>query len=66
MICFFASDVEGIAVDWTAGQVYWTDKGFGHIMTSRLDGRHHAILMEDLPTPKGLTVDPVHGLVNNY
>jgi len=41
--------------------VYWTDFNLEHIMASKLDGRYHTIILEGIPQPKGLAVDPVDG-----
>ena len=43
---------DGMAVDWVAGNVYWTDMSFNRIEVSRTDGRARRVLIwRDLTRP---------------
>ena len=43
---------DGMAVDWVAGNVYWTDMSFNRIEVSRTDGRARRVLIwSDLTRP---------------
>ena len=53
----------GIAVNWLDMVVYWSDNTLGHMMLFKPDGRYHTILLAGLNSPRGLTIDPVTGLV---
>ncbi|XP_072027600.1 low-density lipoprotein receptor-related protein 2-like [Amphiura filiformis] len=51
--------VEGLAVDWLAQNIYWTDNVKGHIAVSRYDGRHFKVLIEEgVLKPRSIAVDP--------
>lgn len=50
--------VRGIAVDYIANNIYWTDEELGHIMVSKLDGSHASVLLDSLDQPRGIAVDP--------
>ena len=53
----------GMAIDWIADNLYWTDEDRGYIMMSRLDGRHRTVLVTGLTRPKSVTVNPLTGSV---
>ena len=54
--------VDGIAVDWMAGNIYWADAGHDHIMVARIDGRDQkTIISAGLDEPRGLAVHPHFG-----
>ena len=56
-------DVIGMAVDWIADNLYWTDEDRGYIIMSRLDGRYRTVLLTGLTRPKSVTVNPLTGFV---
>ena len=72
-IVFLVSDVEviiasqinspdGIAVDWVARNLYWTDTGTDRIEVSRLNGTARKVLIrENLDEPRAIALDPSHG-----
>lgn len=49
---------EGIAVDWIADNVYFTESRGGRIDVVNLNGRYRHILVDGLGSPRGLAVDP--------
>ena len=54
----------GLAVDWVAGNLYWTDLSFKHVMLSRDDGRfQRKLITTDLDHPRGIAVDAVNRYV---
>ncbi|GAB1610067.1 hypothetical protein Ahia01_001292600 [Argonauta hians] len=54
--------VEGIAVDWVAGNLYWTDSGHSTIEVSRLDGQYRYVLVfQGLDKPCAIVVHPMKG-----
>ena len=58
---------EGLAVDWIAGKLYWTDCGDGKwetniIEVANLDGSNRKVLFwKDLGPPRAIAVDPLLG-----
>lgn len=54
---------EDMAIDWVNKYIYWTDNKNGRIEMSRVNGSDRKLLFErDVQHPRGITVDPVHGL----
>lgn len=54
---------QGIAIDWVARSLYWTDSENDNIEVIRLDGSSRNILInEGLDEPRALAVDPTRGL----
>lgn len=54
---------QGIAIDWVARSLYWTDLENGNIEVIKLDGSSRKILInEGLDEPRALAVDPTRGL----
>jgi low-density lipoprotein receptor-related protein 4 len=52
----------GIAVDWLADNLYWTDTDYDKIEVSRLDGKSRkTILMHDMEDPRALILYPKKG-----
>jgi len=60
---FGLSQPEGVAVDWIADSLYWTDFGRGRVEMSRLDGRSRAVLAWQDVRPRAIAVDPMNGSV---
>jgi sugar lactone lactonase YvrE len=55
---------DGLAVDWVANNLYWTDAGTDRIEVSRLDGANRKILISrGLQEPRAIAVDPGRGLL---
>lgn len=55
-----AGEVESMAIDWIAKNLYWTSKN--RIEVSRINGSHpYVIFNEDLQNPTALRVDPRAG-----
>ncbi|XP_033637821.1 sushi, von Willebrand factor type A, EGF and pentraxin domain-containing protein 1-like [Asterias rubens] len=49
--------VEGIAIDWLAQNLYWTDFQLNHIGISRYDGSNRRILLEDdVLSPRSIVI----------
>lgn len=53
---------DGLAVDWVARNLYWTDTGTDRIEVSRLNGSSRRVLIsENLDEPRAIVLDPVRG-----
>ena len=58
---------EGLAVDWVARKLYWTDCGDSDWLTNRievanLDGTNRKVLFwKNLGLPRAIAVDPLYG-----
>ena len=53
---------DGIAVDWVARNLYWTDTGTDRIEVSRLNGTSRRVLISDgLHEPRAIVLDPMAG-----
>lgn len=52
---------EGIAVDWIAKNLYWTDFDTGRVEMARLDGSHRLVLIWQDAKPRAIAVDPMAG-----
>lgn len=53
---------DGLAVDWVARNMYWTDTGRNTIEVSRLDGSARKILINNsLDEPRAIAVFPSKG-----
>lgn len=53
---------DGLAVDWVARNLYWTDTGANTIEVSRLDGRYRKVLINNsLDEPRAIAVFPRKG-----
>ena len=53
---------DGIAVDWVARNLYWTDTGMDRIEVSRLNGSSRRVLISDgLDEPRAIALDPEAG-----
>uniref|UniRef100_A0A7M4FXS6 LDL receptor related protein 1 n=1 Tax=Crocodylus porosus TaxID=8502 RepID=A0A7M4FXS6_CROPO len=52
----------GIAVDWVAGNVYWTDAGRDVIEVAQMKGENHKTLISAMiDEPHAIVVDPLRG-----
>ncbi len=55
---------DGIAVDWVARNLFWTDTGNDRIEVSKLDGTmRHVLISHDLDEPRDIVLDPVNGVM---
>ena len=68
VISFGLKKPEGLAVDWIAGKLYWTDfrdaewETNNRIEVANLDGSNRKVLFwKDLGLPKAIAVDPLLG-----
>lgn len=66
VIEFGISQPEGLAVDWIAHNLYWTDFGRGCVEMSQLNGRSRLVLAWQDIRPRAIAVDPVNGSVFLY
>ncbi|KAI8503927.1 hypothetical protein Bbelb_179950 [Branchiostoma belcheri] len=57
------SNIEGIAVDWVASNLYWTEKSHGQIQVTRLDGGFRKVIVSGLDQPLGVAVHPREGFL---
>ena len=54
--------VDGLAVEWESGLIYWTDYIFERIEVARIDGLYRKTLFyTNLYNPRGIAVDPKSG-----
>ena len=60
-----ADDVDqpdGVAVDWIAGNLFWSDTGTDRIEVSKLDGTSRKVLVSrGLDEPRDIALDPING-----
>ena len=66
VVQFGLSQPEGLAVDWIAHSLYWTDFGRGRVEMSRLDGRSRLVVAWQHVRPRAIAVDPMNGSVFPY
>ncbi len=53
---------DGLACDWLARKLYWTDSETNRIEVSNLDGSHRKVLFwQDLDQPRAIALDPLNG-----
>nr|CAH7712475.1 unnamed protein product [Callosobruchus chinensis] len=58
------SSADGIAVDWIADNIYWTNTGNKVIEVSRLDGTSRKVIVRDnLHDPRSIAVFPKRGFL---
>lgn len=54
----------GIAIDWVAGNVYWTDSGRDVIEVAQMKGENRKTLISGMiDEPHAIVVDPLRGWV---
>ncbi|XP_055528067.1 prolow-density lipoprotein receptor-related protein 1 [Wyeomyia smithii] len=53
----------GIAIDWVADNIYWTDQKRNLIEVARLNGSLRYVVASDIESPQLIAVDPVSGFV---
>ena len=52
----------GLAIDWIAQNIYWTDMRLDTIEAAKTDGSMRSIILSDhLDAPRALVVDPAGG-----
>lgn len=55
--------LSGIAVDWVADNIYWSDEKRNIIEVARLDGSSRYVVLSYVSKPKSLAVDPIAGFL---
>ncbi|KAJ7370894.1 Low-density lipoprotein receptor- protein 6 [Desmophyllum pertusum] len=54
--------IEGIAVEWESGLIYWTDYTNQRIEVAQLDGKNRrGLITQGIRNPRGISVDPRNG-----
>lgn len=53
--------IQGMALDWVAGNLYWTDSTNGVIKVARKTGAYQMTVLENLTHPVGIAVHPGRG-----
>ena len=53
--------VEGLALDWLADNIYWIDAVGKKLEVSRADGRFRKVIISNLDRPRAIVLDPVAG-----
>ena len=53
---------DGLACDWIALKIYWTDSETNRVEVSELDGSSRKVLFwQDLDQPRAIALDPEDG-----
>ena len=54
----------GLAIDWVANNIYWTDMRLDSIEAAHIDGSNRSVILsEGLDAPRALALDPRSGFV---
>ena len=54
--------IDGLAVEWESGLLYWTDFIYERIEVAKLDGSSRRTLLSDgIFSPRGIAADPKNG-----
>ncbi len=62
MFFFQLNRPDGLAIDWLARNLFWTDTGSDTISVSRLDGSNRRVLISrGLDEPRAIVLDPLQG-----
>ncbi|XP_055868461.1 low-density lipoprotein receptor-related protein 4-like isoform X2 [Biomphalaria glabrata] len=56
-----SGEVKGMALDWVAGNLYWTDSTYGVIKVAKKTGPFQKILLSELNNPVAIAVHPGRG-----
>ena len=55
-------EVDGLAVEWESGVIYWTDYIYERIECAKVNGNYRkTIFTSDIYNPRGIAVDPKAG-----
>ena len=58
----YLGQVDGLAVEWESGLIYWTDYIFERIEVARVDGNlRKTLFTTGVYNPRGIAVDPKSG-----
>ena len=57
--------MNGLAVDWVGGNVYWTDGVRGTIEMCDYYGNNRKVIVTGLGDPRGIALDPIRGYVTS-
>lgn len=52
---------DGLAVDWIANNIYWTDTGRKVLEVARIDGSCRKMIISKLDEPRAIAVYPKKG-----
>lgn len=55
--------LSGMAIDWVADNIYWSDEKRNCIEVARLNGSSRYVVLSYVEKPKSIALDPVHGLL---
>lgn len=57
---------EGLAIDWTGRNLFWTDEGFGTVNVFKLDDptKQKVLIMDKVYHPRSIVLDPKKGYVS--
>lgn len=55
--------LSGIAIDWVADNIYWSDEKRNIIEVARLNGSSRYVVLSYVPKPKTIAIDPIAGFL---